>query len=139
MKTFREELRMEVPSRRGIVNITADVARAVQRSGVEEGLCLVSSMHTTSSVYVNDDESGLFADLDAWLEALAPHAPTSRYAHNRTGEQNADAHLKREVLGRAAVLAISGGTLDLGPWEQVFYAEFDGLRKKRVLVKVVGE
>ncbi len=139
MKSFREELWIEVPSRRGFVNITADVARAVEQSGIREGFCLVNSMHITSSVYINDDEGGLFQDYENWLEELAPHAPPSRYEHNRTGEDNADAHLKREILGREVVVAITAGRLDFGPWEQIFYAEFDGRRKKRVLVKIVGE
>ncbi|MCX6095812.1 MAG: secondary thiamine-phosphate synthase enzyme YjbQ [Candidatus Bipolaricaulota bacterium] len=139
MKSFREELWIEVPSRRGFVNITADVARAVEQSGIREGFCLVNSMHITSSVYINDDEGGLFQDYEKWLEELAPHAPPSRYEHNRTGEDNADAHLKREILGREVVVAITAGRLDFGPWEQIFYAEFDGRRKKRVLVKIVGE
>jgi secondary thiamine-phosphate synthase enzyme len=139
MKSFREELWIEVPSRRGFVNITADVARAVGQSGIREGFCLVNSMHITSSVYINDDEGGLFQDYEKWLEELAPHAPPSRYEHNRTGEDNADAHLKREILGREVVVAITAGRLDFGPWEQIFYAEFDGRRKKRVLVKIVGE
>jgi secondary thiamine-phosphate synthase enzyme len=139
MKSFREELWIEVPSRRGFVNITADVARAVEQSGIREGFCLVNSMHITSSVYINDDEGGLLQDYEKWLEELAPHAPPSRYEHNRTGEDNADAHLKREILGREVVVAITAGRLDFGPWEQIFYAEFDGRRKKRVLVKIVGE
>jgi secondary thiamine-phosphate synthase enzyme len=139
MKSFREELWIEVPSRRGFVNITADVARAVEQSGIREGFCLVNSMHITSSVYINDDEGGLFQDYEKWLEELAPHAPPSRYEHNWTGEDNADAHLKREILGREVVVAITAGRLDFGPWEQIFYAEFDGRRKKRVLVKIVGE
>jgi len=139
MKSFREELWIEVPSRRGFVNITADVARAVEQSGIREGFCLVNSMHITSSVYINDDEGGLLQDYEKWLEELAPHAPPSRYEHNRTGEDNADAHLKREILGREVVVAITAGRLDFGPWEQIFYAEFDGRRKNRVLVKIVGE
>jgi len=121
------------------VNITRDVSDAVRESGIREGLCLVNSMHITSSVFVNDDECGLHADIDRWLETLAPHEPTDTYDHNRTGEDNADAHLKRQIMGREVVLAVTEGRLDLGPWEQVFYGEFDGRRRKRVLVKIVGE
>lgn len=123
----------------GFVNITDDVASCVEESGVMEGLVLVNSMHITSSVFINDDERGLHHDFEAWLERLAPHAPVSQYRHNDTGEDNADAHLKRQVMGREAVVAITEGRLDLGTWEQIFYGEFDGRRKKRVLVKVIGE
>ncbi len=139
MKTLREELWFETHSRREYINITQKVERAVQESGVREGLVLVNAMHITASVYVNDDESGLIQDYDDWLEQLAPHAPTSRYRHNRTGEDNGDAHLKRQIMGRQVVVAITNGALDLGPWEQIFYAEFDGRRRKRALVKIIGE
>ena len=139
MKHLREELWFNVPRRRDYINITAQVAEVVRKSGVANGLCLVNAMHITASVYVNDDESGLIEDYDEWLEKLAPHEPTSRYRHNRTGEDNADAHLKRQVMGREVVVAITDAKLDLGPWEQIFYAEFDGRRKKRVLVKIIGE
>ncbi len=139
MRSHRKELWFETPERRGYVNITADVATEVRVSGVQEGLCLVNAMHITASVYINDDEPGLLHDYDQWLEGLAPHAPTAKYHHNRTGEDNADAHLKRQVMGREVVVAITRGALDLGPWEQVFYAEFDGRRRKRVLVKIIGE
>jgi secondary thiamine-phosphate synthase enzyme len=139
VKSYREELLLEVPSRRAFVNITAAVARALARSGIREGLCLVNSMHITSSVFINDDESGLHADLERWLEKLAPHEPIAQWKHNLTGEDNADAHLKREVLGRSVVVAVTEGKLDFGTWEQIFYGEFDGLRKKRVLVKIIGE
>ena len=139
MKSHRKELVLEVPARRGFVNITEAVVAAVRESGVREGLCLVNSMHITSSVFINDDEPGLHADYERWLEGLAPHAPTSAYDHNRTGEDNADAHLKRQVMGREVVVAITAGRLDFGPWEQIFYGEFDGGRRKRVLVKIVGD
>lgn len=139
MKHLREELWFNLPQRRGFVNITDRVADLVRRSGVQNGLVLVNSMHITSSVYVNDDEPGLLHDYDTWLEELAPHEPLSHYRHNLTGEDNADAHLKRQIMGREVVLAITNGRLDLGPWEQVFYAEFDGRRRKRVLVKIIGE
>ncbi len=138
MRTLRRELWFEIPSRRGFVNITQEVSSAVRESGVEEGLCLVNAMHITASVFVNDDEPGLHRDFDDWLEALAPHEPVSSYRHN-SGEDNADAHLKRQIMGREVVLAITGGRLDLGPWERVFYGEFDGRRRKRVLVKIIGE
>ena len=130
---------MNVPARRGFVNITGEVAAAVATSGVQEGMVLVNAMHISASVFINDEESGLHHDYDAWLEKLAPHAPTSQYRHNDTGEDNADAHLKRQVMGREVVIAITKGALDFGPWEQVFYGEFDGRRSKRVLVKVIGE
>lgn len=139
MKAHRKELTMNVPARRGFVNITPEVAQAVRESGVREGLVLVNSMHITSSVFINDDESGLHHDYEKWLEHLAPHEPTAQYRHNLTGEDNADAHLKRQVMGREVVVAITDGKLDFGPWEQIFYGEFDGRRKKRVLVKVIGE
>jgi len=139
MKSHREELWFETRARREYVNITDRVQAAVSASGIREGLCLVNAMHITASVYVNDDEEGLVHDYDDWLEGLAPHEPTSRYRHNRTGEDNGDAHLKRQIMGREVVLAVTGGALDLGPWEQVFYAEFDGRRRKRVLVKIIGE
>ena len=139
MKSHTEHLAMNVPARRGFVNITHDVERVVKESGVREGLVLVNAMHITASVFINDDESGLHHDYEAWLERLAPHAPTSQYRHNDTGEDNADAHLKRQVMGREVVVAITDGRLDFGPWERIFYGEFDGRRKKRVLVKVIGE
>jgi secondary thiamine-phosphate synthase enzyme len=139
MKSYREELTFEIPRRRAFVNITAQVEEAVRKSGIREGLCLVNSMHITSSVFVNDDESGLHQDFERWLEELAPHDPTDAYQHDRTGEDNADAHLKRQIMGREAVLAVTAGKLDLGAWEQVFYGEFDGRRRKRVLVKLIGE
>jgi secondary thiamine-phosphate synthase enzyme len=139
MKSLTEHLWFELPERRGYVNITATVADLVRRSGVQEGLVLVNAMHITASVYINDDEAGLLADYDEWLEKLAPHEPVSRYRHNRTGEDNADAHLKRQIMGREVVVAITRGKLDLGPWEQIFYGEFDGRRRKRVLVKIIGE
>jgi secondary thiamine-phosphate synthase enzyme len=139
MKTSTEYLWMNVPARRGFVNLTGEVERVVGASGVAEGLVLVNAMHITASVFINDDESGLHRDYERWLEALAPHAPTAQYDHNRTGEDNADAHLKRQIMGREVVVAITAGKLDLGTWEQIFYGEFDGKRKKRVLVKVIGE
>ena len=139
MRSYREELWFNVPQRRAFVSITGQVASAVEKSGIREGLCLVNAMHITSSVFVNDDEGGLHADFERWLEELAPHEPTNAYEHNRTGEDNADAHLKRQIMGREVVLAITDGSLDLGPWEQVFYGEFDGRRRKRVLIKIVGD
>jgi secondary thiamine-phosphate synthase enzyme len=139
MKSVREELWFNVPDRRGYLNITRQVEEVLSKSGIREGLCLVNAMHITASVYINDDESGLLQDDDDWLEKLAPHEPVSHYRHNRTGEDNGDAHLKRQIMGREVVVAISGGRLDFGPWEQIFYAEFDGRRKKRVLVKIIGE
>ncbi len=139
MKSLREELWFNIPERRAYLNITRQVADLVHKSGVQEGLCLVNAMHITASVYINDDESGLLEDYDEWLEKLAPHEPISRYRHNRTGEDNGDAHLKRQIMGREVVVAITGGQLDFGPWEQIFYAEFDGRRRKRVLVKIIGE
>ena len=139
MKHLREELWFNTPHRRDYVNITDQVEALVRKSGVQQGLVLVNAMHITASVYINDNESGLIEDYDQWLEKLAPHAPTSQYKHNRTGEDNADAHMKRQLMGREVVVAITDGKLDFGPWEQIFYAEFDGRRKKRVLVKVIGE
>jgi len=139
MKSHTAYLTMNLPTRRAFVNITPEVRDAVEKSGVREGMVLVNAMHISASVFVNDDEPGLHHDYDAWLERLAPHAPTSQYRHNDTGEDNADAHLKRQVMGREVVVAITGGKLDFGPWEQVFYGEFDGRRKKRVLIKVIGE
>ncbi len=130
---------MNLPTRRGFVNITPEVAEAVRDSGVQEGLALVNAMHITASVFINDDESGLHNDYERWLEGLAPHEPVQQYRHNDTGEDNADAHLKRQVMGREVVVAITGGKLDFGPWEQIHYAEFDGRRRKRVLIKIVGE
>jgi len=139
MKHLREELWFNTPHRRDYLNITDQVEALVRKSGVQHGLVLVNAMHITASVYINDNESGLIADYDEWLEQLAPHEPTSKYRHNRTGEDNADAHLKRQIMGREVVVAVTDGKLDFGPWEQIFYAEFDGRRKKRVLVKVIGE
>jgi len=139
MKSFRKELWFEVPQRRGLVNITRDVETCLRESGVQEGLVLVNAMHITASVFINDDESGLHQDYEKWLERLAPHEPTTQYLHNRTGEDNADAHMKRQIMGREVVVAITKGKLDFGPWEQIFYGEFDGRRRKRVLVKIVGE
>lgn len=139
MKSHTEYLTMNVPQRRAFVNITREVAGAVAKSGVREGLVLVNAMHISASVFINDDEPGLHEDYDAWLEKLAPHAPTNQYRHNDTGEDNADAHLKRQVMGREVVVAITAGQLDFGPWERIFYGEFDGRRNKRVLVKVIGE
>lgn len=130
---------MEVPSRRGFVNITPQVQKAVDDSGVREGLVLVNAMHITASVFINDDERGLHFDYEVWLERLAPHAPISQYRHNNTGEDNADAHLKRQIMGREVVVAVTAGRLDFGPWEQIFYGEFDGNRRKRVLIKIIGE
>ncbi len=138
MKSATEYLWFNTPAKRAFLNITPQVELVVQKSGVQEGLCLVNAMHITASVFINDDESGLHRDMDKWLEKLAPHAPTSQYEHN-DGEDNADAHLKRSIMGREVVVAITKGKLDLGPWEQVFYGEFDGQRRKRVLVKVIGE
>jgi len=139
MKHLREELWFNTPHRRDYLNITDQVEDLVRKSGVRNGLVLVNAMHITASVYINDAESGLIEDYDEWLEQLAPHEPTSKYRHNRTGEDNADAHLKRQIMGREVVVAITDGKLDFGPWEQIFYAEFDGRRKKRVLVKIIGE
>jgi len=139
MKSYRQELWFEVPSRRGFVNITPQVEDALRASGIKEGLCLVNAMHITASVFINDNESGLHQDYERWLEELAPHAPTSKYKHNLTGEDNADAHLKRQLMGREVVVAVSAGKLDFGPWEQIFYGEFDGRRRKRALIKIIGD
>jgi secondary thiamine-phosphate synthase enzyme len=139
LKSFTEHLWLEVPNRRGFINITSKIEELVQRSGVTEGLCLVNAMHITASVFINDDELGLHDDYDTWLERLAPHDPTGAYRHNRTGEDNADAHLKRQIMGREVVVAITEAKLDFGPWEQIFYGEFDGGRRKRVLVKIIGD
>ncbi|MBP7460325.1 MAG: secondary thiamine-phosphate synthase enzyme YjbQ [Candidatus Delongbacteria bacterium] len=139
MKSYRQELWFNIPHRFELINITSQVAEVLQRSGIREGLCLVNAMHITASVFINDDESGLHADYRDWLEELAPHEPISHYRHNRTGEDNGDAHLKRQVMGREVVVAVTEGRLDFGPWEQIFYGEFDGCRRKRVLVKIIGE
>ncbi|MDR3783028.1 MAG: secondary thiamine-phosphate synthase enzyme YjbQ [Candidatus Nitrosotalea sp.] len=139
MKSHTEYLTYNIPSRRGFVNITPEVRKIIQKSGVKEGLCLVNAMHITASVFINDNESGLHQDYEKWLEEIAPHEPVSKYEHNKTGEDNADAHLKRQVMGREVIVAITKGQLDFGPWEQIFYGEFDGKRPKRVLVKVIGE
>ena len=138
MKSFRKELWFNVPGRRGFVNITRDVEACLKESGVAEGLCLVNAMHITASVFINDDESGLHHDYEVWLEKLAPHEPVSGYRHN-VGEDNADAHMKRQIMGREVLVAVSGGRLDFGRWEQIFYGEFDGRRDKRVLIKIIGE
>ena len=139
MKSLTEYLTFEVKTRRSFVNITPDVRKLVTKSKVQEGLCLVNAMHITASVFINDNEGGLLHDYEKWLEGLAPHAPTTQYNHNNTGEDNADAHLKRQVMGREVVVAITNGKLDFGPWEEIFYGEFDGKRPKRVLVKIIGE
>jgi secondary thiamine-phosphate synthase enzyme len=139
MKSLTEHLWFEVPSRCGFVNITGTVEDLVQKSGVQEGICLVNAMHITAAVFINDDEGGLHHDFEIWLEKLAPHEPVKNYHHNRTGEDNADAHLKRQIMGREVVVAITRGKLDFGPWEQIFYGEFDGRRRKRALVKIIGE
>jgi secondary thiamine-phosphate synthase enzyme len=139
MKSFRKEFWFNLPTRRGFVNITPEVEGALRESGIQEGLVLVNAMHISASVFINDDESGLHNDYDKWLEKLAPHEPVSQYRHNDTGEDNADAHLKRQVMGREVVIAVTDGQLDFGPWEQIFYGEFDGRRRKRVLVKIIGE
>jgi secondary thiamine-phosphate synthase enzyme len=139
MKSYRKELWFETPTRRAFINITPQVRKCVEESGVREGLVLVNAMHITASVFINDDERGLHQDFDKWLEKLAPHEPVSQYRHNETGEDNADAHLKRQIMGREVVVAITNGQLDFGPWEQIFYGEFDGRRRKRVLVKIIGE
>ena len=139
MKSHRKELWFETQGRRAFVNITSQVEAALKESGVQEGLALVNAMHITASVFINDDESGLHADYDAWLERLAPHEPVSGYRHNRTGEDNADAHMKRQIMGREVVVAITAGKLDFGRWERIFYGEFDGCRRKRVLIKIIGE
>jgi secondary thiamine-phosphate synthase enzyme len=139
VKSLTDYLWFNLPSRRGFVNITDSVAALVRQSGVLEGLCLVNAMHISASVFINDDEGGLHHDYETWLEKLAPHEPVSQYHHNRTGEDNADAHLKRQIMGREVVVAVTKGKLDFGPWEQIFYGEFDGGRRKRVLVKIIGE
>jgi secondary thiamine-phosphate synthase enzyme len=139
MKSYRKELWFNLPSRRGFMNITSQVEQALSESGIHEGFCLVNAMHITASVFINDDEHGLHQDYEKWLEGLAPHEPIGQYLHNRTGEDNADAHLKRQVMGREVVVAVTDGRLDFGPWEQIFYGEFDGRRRKRVLVKIIGE
>ena len=139
MKSYRKELFFEVPTRRALINITPDVAECVRASGVTEGLVLVNAMHITASVFINDDEHGLHQDYDEWLERLAPHQPVAQYRHNDTGEDNADAHMKRQIMGREVTVAITSGQLDFGTWEQIFYGEFDGRRRKRVLVKIIGE
>jgi len=139
MKSYRKELWFNIPTRREFRNITRDVEDCLRESGIQEGLILVSAMHITASVFINDNESGLHHDYEVWLEKLAPHEPISQYWHNRTGEDNADAHLKRQVMGREVVVAVTNGKLDFGPWEQIFYGEFDGMRRKRVLVKIIGE
>ena len=139
MKSYREELVFETPMRRAYLNITPQVEAALKKSGIKEGLCLVNAMHITASVYINDDERGLLKDYDDFLERLAPHAPIEQYRHNDTGEDNADAHIKRQIMGREVVVAVTNGKLDFGTWEQIFYGEFDGKRKKRVLVKIIGE
>jgi secondary thiamine-phosphate synthase enzyme len=139
MKSYRQELWFQVPGRRAFLNITPQVEQCLRDSGIREGLALVNAMHITASVFINDDEFGLHRDYETWLEKLAPHAPVSQYRHNDTGEDNADAHMKRQVMGREVVVAVTGGKLDFGPWEQIFYGEFDGGRRKRVLVKIIGE
>ena len=139
MKSLTEHLWFNVPSRRGFVNITRTIEELVRKSAVKEGLCLVNAMHITASVFINDEEEGLKHDYEVWLEKLAPHEPTAQYRHNRTGEDNADAHIKRQIMGREVIVAVTEGELDFGPWEQIFYGEFDGGRKKRVLVKIIGE
>ena len=139
MKSYREELWFETTTRRAYLNITSQVEEALKKSGVREGLCLVNAMHITASVFINDDEQGLIEDYDHFLEELAPHAPTAHYRHNRTGEDNGDAHIKRQFMGREVVVAVTNGRLDFGPWERIFYGEFDGRRRKRVLVKIIGE
>lgn len=138
MQSYRQELTFKTPGRVGLVNITADVQHAIDKSGIQEGLCLINAMHITASVFINDDESGLHKDFKKWLEELAPHEPVTQYAHN-IAEDNADAHLKRQIMGREVVVAITDGKLDFGPWEQIFYGEFDGRRRKRVLIKIIGE
>jgi secondary thiamine-phosphate synthase enzyme len=139
MRSYRKELWFETPTRRAFLNITTQVEECLRASGVREGLCLVNAMHITASVFVNDDERGLMGDFERWLETLAPHEPTSQYQHNRSGEDNGDGHLKRTIMGREVVAAVTEGKLDFGPWEQIFYGEFDGRRRKRVLVKIIGE
>ncbi len=139
MKSSRRELWFDIPTRRAFINITPKVEEVLHESGIREGLCLVNAMHITASVFINDDEGGLHQDYEDWLEQLAPHEPIDHYRHNRTGEDNGDAHLKRQIMGREVVVAVTKGALDFGPWEQIFYGEFDGRRRKRVLVKIIGE
>ena len=139
MKSHRKELWFQLGQRRGFVNITPQIEAELSASGIREGLCLVNAMHISASVFINDDEGGLHRDLEQWLERLAPEKPHAQYRHNDSGEDNADAHLKRTIMGREVVVAVTGGALDFGPWEQIFYGEFDGMRRKRVLVKVIGE
>ncbi len=139
MKSYREELWFNIKSRRAYINISQEVQGVINKSGVQEGLCLVNAMHITASVYINDDEPGLLKDYDDFLERIAPHEPISHYRHNQTGEDNGDAHIKRQIMGREVVVAITKGELDFGPWEQIFYGEFDGRRRKRVLVKIIGQ
>ena len=139
MKSYRQELWFHIASRRGFVNITSQVEEAIRESGIKEGIVLINAMHITASVFINDDEHGLHRDYDQWLERLAPHDPVNQYRHNDTGEDNADAHMKRQLMGREVVVAVTDGALDFGPWEQIFYGEFDGRRRKRVLVKIIGE
>ena len=139
MKSYKKELWFNIPERVAFVNITKKVEDTLDESGIKEGLCLINAMHITASVFINDNEKGLHEDYKRWLEELAPHEPTSHYLHNRTGEDNGDAHLKRQIMGREVVVAVTEGRLDFGPWEQIFYGEFDGRRRKRVLVKVIGE
>lgn len=138
MKSYRKELWMNVPSRRAFINITPHVEACLRESGIREGLALINAMHISASVFINDDEPGLHHDFEQWLEKMAPHAPIRQYRHNDTGEDNADAHIKRQIMGRESVVAVTDGKLDFGPWEQVFYGEFDGGRKKRILVKIIG-
>ncbi len=139
MKSYKKELWFNAPERVAFINITNQVEDALGESGIKEGLCLINAMHITASVFINDNERGLHEDYKRWLEELAPHEPISRYLHNRTGEDNGDAHLKRQIMGREVVVAVTDGRLDFGPWEQIFYGEFDGRRRKRVLVKIIGE
>lgn len=139
MKSYREELWFNIKTRRAYINISQEIQGVINKSGIQEGLCLVNAMHITASVYINDDESGLLKDYDDFLERIAPHEPLSQYRHNQTGEDNGDAHIKRQLMGREVVVAITKGELDFGPWEQIFYGEFDGRRRKRVLVKIIGE
>jgi len=139
MKSYRKELWFNIPTRRGFINITPQVEECLRESGIQEGLCLVNAMHITASVFINDDESGLHHDYEKWLERIAPHEPVGQYRHNDTGEDNADAHMKRQIMGREVVAAVTNSQLDFGTWEQIFYGEFDGKRKKRVLVKIIGE
>jgi secondary thiamine-phosphate synthase enzyme len=139
MKSYRKELVFNIPKRMDFINITGEAEKALYESGIKEGIMLINAMHITSSVFINDNESGLHNDYKRWLEELAPHEPITKYQHNRTGEDNGDAHLKRQIMGREAVVAITEGELDFGPWEQIFYGEFDGMRRKRVLIKIIGE